>query len=219
MIIEFFGFPGSGKTTICNKFVKKIQKDNKDVIRGTFDHLEVRKRVLFKLFYSFISFFINPKFFAKNLYFFVCSKANYKTKVTDFINLTYLYARYFTFRNSNKIVVFDQGLLQAYWSVLTFSSNELLEYDNSILFKYIDKVIVLEIDWEQNLERLFSREDQRSRVQRQVSEMEFHYGKFLEVKESLNELKIPYTIYLNSSKNVKKNVKKIKRKINFSQYD
>lgn len=203
MIIEFFGFPGSGKTTICNQFVKKLNKDDQKVIRGTFDHLGVFPRIVCKLFYSFLCFFISPHFYIKqgNLTF------------ADFLNVTYLYSRYSLFKNSDKIVVFDQGLIQAYWSIIAFTE-EGKKYDYKFLFEKIDIIVILEIDIEKNLERLFLREDKRSRVQKkEAEELELYFKKFLMVKESLNELNISYKLYLDSEKRVKKNVKKIRKEI------
>lgn len=134
-------------------------------------------------------------------------------KITDFLNVTYLYSRYAGLKESDKIVVFDQGLIQAYWSVLTFTEGGEMEYDYNLLFKNVDMVIILEMDAEQNIERLFSREDKKSRVQKEAEGMEIYFKKFLMVKEILNELNIHYKLYLDSGKKVKKNVKKIKKKI------
>lgn len=210
MIIEFFGFPGSGKTTICNRFVKKLNKDDQKVIRGTFDHLGAFPRIVCKLFYSFLCIFISPYFYIKNLTFFIKQG---KLAAADFLNITYLYSRYSLFKNSDKIVVFDQGLIQAYWSIIAFAEEE-KEYDYKFLFEKIDIIVILEIDIEKNLERLFLREDKRSRVQKkEAEELEQYFKKFLMVKESLNELNISYKLYLDSEKKVKKNVKKIRKEI------
>src|SRR5690554_2725657 len=121
MIIEFFGFPENGKTTICNRFVKKLKIDNRKVVRGTFDHLTAFERVSCKLFHSFLCFFISPIFYIKNILSFLGVKNGAKLSFSDFLNVTYLYARYSLFKNTDKIVVFDQGVIQAYWSILIFS--------------------------------------------------------------------------------------------------
>lgn len=216
MIIEFFGFPGSGKTTICNRFVKKLNKDDQKVIRGTFDHLGTLERVVCKLFFSFLCIFINPYFYLKNIFFFLKPRKGKRMGVADFLNVTYLYSRYFMYKKSKKIVVFDQGLIQAYWSIVVFVEDE-KEYNYNLLFKHIDVIVILEIDMEKNLERLFMREDKRSRIQKEEAEgMEFYFKKFLMVKEGLNELDVPYKIYLDSEKKAKKNVKKIRKKIIFN---
>lgn len=212
MIIEFFGFPGSGKTTICNKFIKKLKKDDRKVIRGTFDHLGSFKRITFKLFYSFLCLFISPKFYTKNLLFFLEMKSGRKTAITDFLNVSYLYARYSVLKKTEKIVVFDQGLIQAYWSVFTFTEAG-REYDYHLLFKNIEMVIILEMDLGQNIERLFSREDKRSRVQKKTENIDIYFKKFLIVKDTLSELSIQHRLYLDSGRKVKKNVRKIKKKM------
>lgn len=213
MIIEFFGFPGSGKTTVCNKFIKKLRKDNLRVVRGTFDHFGVFGRVVCKVFYSFMCFFFSPIFFLKNILFFSGIKNGTKISVSDFLNVTYLYSRYRFFQRTNKIVVFDQGLIQAYWSILAFKEIELPEYDYNHLFKNIDVVVILELDFEQNIERLFSREDKRSRAQKDTENMEIYFDKFLMVKEVLNELDVPYKLRVDSGKKVKKNVNRIRKKL------
>lgn len=213
MIIEFFGFPGSGKTTVCNKFIKKLKKDDLKVVRGTFDHFGVFRRVTYKLFYSVLCFFLSPVFYLKNLLFLSGIKNGTKITIADFLNVTYLYARYSFFRNTDRIVVFDQGVIQAYWSILAFTGVKLTEYDYNHLFKNIDVVVILELDLEQNIERLFSREDQRSRAQKETKNMELYFDKFLMVKEVLKELDVPYKLRLDSGRKVKKNVKRIRKKI------
>jgi len=215
MIIEFFGFPGSGKTTICNKFVKKINKNKNKVIRGTFDHLGLIKRSVYKLFYSTLCLFISPSFYFKNIQFFFKISVKRKIMIGDFLNMTYLYSRYSILKHSKKIIVFDQGLIQAYWSILVFAEDG-ENYDYQHLFKNLDTVVILEMDQKQNVERLFSRKDQRSRVQKQFENIEFYFNKFLTVKKIIEELDFLNKLYLNSEKKPKKNAKRIKKNIKYA---
>lgn len=212
MIVEFFGFPGSGKTTICNRFIKKLEKDGKKVARGTFDHLGFLERIIYKLTYSVLCFFVTPVFYIKNIFCFLGIRKGTKMSFSDFLNITYLFARYFMYKNTDKIVVFDQGLIQAYWSILIFAKGG-KEYNYDFLFKNVDVVIVLEIDLEQNMERLLSREDKSSRIQQKTANMEFYFKNFLMLKEALAEMDIPYKLYIDSGEKVKKNVKKIKKEV------
>lgn len=156
MIIEFFGFPGSGKTTITNQLIKQLKIDGYKVRRGTFDHMVKPQRVLYKSLYSLLCLFKNPQFFFYNLsYFYKHPRDNVK-KLSFFLNATYLYSRYQTCRKKDIIVVFDQGLFQIYLSIITFLQQS-KKYNKDNLLKYLDKVVLIELNFKENQRRLLGR--------------------------------------------------------------
>ena len=210
MIIEFFGLPGSGKTTITEHLIHKMKSKNFHVIRGTFDHLSTNKRIFNKLIFSFLCLFLNPLFYIKNIFFFFDFSLNRKINITDFVNITYLYSRYFVFANSEKLIFFDQGLTQAYWSTLSFINNG-KEYDFELLFKKITNVIIVELDESINKERLFHRNDKRSRLQNNIEYWNVYYNNFNNTKEKLVVNQV-FKI-LNSKSSVNHNVEILEKLI------
>lgn len=198
MIIEFFGMPGSGKTTIVNQWIGSLKESGINVSRGNFDHLSSRKRILKKIYYSFLFMFKDPIFYFYNLNH--CLKVH-RFKMSffnDFINVTYLLSLYEKYKRSTSLIVFDQGILQSYWSLKNFSIVE-KEYNNEKLFSYIDKVIILEIDKEENQYRLKNREDKRSRMQKSSSN---NFDSFI---NSHNDIIKSYTSLRGSSNIIKLN--------------
>lgn len=158
MIIEFFGFPGSGKTTLSNELIHQLELKRIKVVRGTVDHLGFFRRVFLKGFYCFLCLFLNPSFWLKNLNIIF----RYKS-FRDFLNLTYLFARYTSLSQGDKLVVFDQGLLQAYWSIVTFTGYK--NFNLNYLVVKLEKVVILKLDSEENFLRLSQREEKHSRSQ------------------------------------------------------
>ncbi len=198
MIIEFFGMPGSGKTTIVNQWIISLKQSGINVSRGNFDHFSSRKRIFKKIYYSFLFMFKDPIFYFYNLNH--CCKAH-KFKISffnDFINITYLLSLYKKYRNSTSLIIFDQGILQSYWSLKNFSIVE-KDYNSEKLFSYIDKIVLLEIDKEENQYRLKNRDDKRSRIQKNSSN---NFDSFI---NSHNDIIKSYTSSGGSSNIIKLN--------------
>lgn len=207
MIIEFFGFPGSGKTTLSNELIKTIKNENCDVIRGTFDHHNSFSRIGLKVFYCVLSIFYNYRFFFHNFKIFIATsnKANFSPK--DFLNVTYLYARYSKFKKSKNIIVFDQGLCQAYLSILTFNDN--IEYNFEKILDVLDTVIILDLEYQKNKERLLKRGNNVSRVEKNVEMIEDLYRKYVKIYKSIRFSTIPNQYTIDANRDIFDNVKYI----------
>lgn len=208
MIIEFFGFPGSGKTTICNALITSLEKENKIVIRGTFDHLDKVHRVFSKFFFSFLCLVLSPKFFFQSIHFLIKSRS-----IGDFLNLTYLYARYAYYKNTDKIVVFDQGLMQAYLSIASFTKSSVV-YNPKLLLEQLDRLIVLELDFHSTKERLLSRTDKSSRAQKDMESLRGFYQKYESVEKQITAKLSNSQMYkLNSSQSIEQNIMRIRKRL------
>lgn len=162
MIIEFIGFPGSGKTTISNKLISR-SAGSTVIIQGTFDHKMPVVRIPLKLLYSFLCFVLKPRFFFYNLNFFIHSGLSKGIK--DFVNITYLSARYICYMNSKKLVIFDQGLVQAYFSLMIFNKR-FEDYDFKYLTELVDYIVILNLSIDLVFKRIKERNTRKSRVDR-----------------------------------------------------
>lgn len=208
MIIEFFGFPGSGKTTICNGLITSLEKDNKTVIRGTFDHLGKVHRVFSKVLFSFLCLVLAPKFYFQSIHFLIKSRS-----IGDFLNLTYLYGRYAYYKNTDKIVIFDQGLMQAYLSIASFTKSSVV-YNPKPLLEQLDRLIVLELDFDSTKERLLSRADKSSRAQKNMESLQGYYQKYESVGEEITAHLSNSQMYkLDSSQPIDQNIMRIRKRL------
>jgi RecA/RadA recombinase len=130
--IEFYGLPGIGKTTV----VKELQSNSK---------LNGKKNIIFIIgTNSFnISSFIRKCYFVTTLL--IKRKGNLKILIEIYnsgqdsvltflklaFNFLWIESLYMYYKDKNKIVVLDQGLIQAYWSLLYSSKKEIkLKYKN-----------------------------------------------------------------------------------------
>lgn len=209
MIIEFYGFPGSGKTTILNHFIENLDPDSYSIHQGTFDHLKSYSRLLLKLLYSSACFFIHPKFYLYNLFFLLKSNRYSLRFINDFINVTYLFSRYKQFSKSDKVVIFDQGLVQAYWSIKCFSEND-KEYDFNKIKNYIQKVIIVSLDLSINKERISQRNQGKSRAESHKDDLSFLNNQFNGIKNTLEKDSIVQQhLYIDSSRGLDDNASEI----------
>ena len=111
MYVEFFGLPGSGKTTICNALAKKLKEERVDVIfqkkefmknskiyRHTIPILYVFLRLKFHIFKFFLFLFSNFKKWENN----------------DLMIRYYFLHNYFiNYFSGNKILLSDQGIINS----------------------------------------------------------------------------------------------------------
>lgn len=204
MIIEFFGFPGSGKTTISNAFIKELEENDIGVVRGTFDHLSKIKRVFWKTLFSGLSIFYNTEFFIRSILFFIKNRS-----LSDFLNITYLYSRYSYCKNTNKIVIFDQGLTQAYLSIYSFTKRG-KGYDSFFLFKKIDRLILLQLNFDENIKRLSTRKGKSSRAQKNKANIQELWKSYKKIENQIiSQLNSNQILEIDSEKLTEENIERL----------
>jgi len=108
MVIEFFGVPGSGKTTAARELIKDLAKNEIAVICFIGDISPIRKVLL--ILRMVLSFKLNLKFFLD------ISNLSFR----DVANLLYVQSIYLASRN--KIVLIDQGFVQALISAKIYNA-------------------------------------------------------------------------------------------------
>lgn len=161
--IEFYGLPGIGKTTV----VKELQSNSK---------LNGKKNIIFIIgTNSFnISSFIRKCYFVTTLL--IKRKGNLKILIEIYnsgqdsvltflklaFNFLWIESLYMYYKDKNKIVVLDQGLIQAYWSLLYSSKKEIkLKYKN---YSYNILSVFLCVDYSIWEKRIMKRNSKRSRL-------------------------------------------------------
>ncbi len=197
MIIEFYGFPGSGKTTICNELKPLLDstKLNSVIYEGlTRKPIQKLRKNIIKFF--FLLFFLSTK---PGVCLDLATKI-FKTrqeKISDFIkvtfNILYLFGLYSYNSNRREIIIVDQGLWQAVWSIM-YSQRAENNIDKIIaifsLFKF--RVVLINCDISEVMMRINNREVEKSRLAKNI-----YNGKLMEksIDNHLFICEILYKLY------------------------
>lgn len=175
--IEFYGLPGSGKSTISHIIAEELRKENNFIVEEpTYNILYSNskvKRILSKILYSLFLLFINPISFLKLMK--LIKDNGYKGKeiYKQFANIAYKIVIY-KFQKQNHIYIWDEGLIQSALSLSMFNNIKAnTNYNNLFLIlnkKVIIKKIFLNVDKETVKQRLELRENKHSRVEKMNGE-------------------------------------------------
>lgn len=158
--VEFYGLPGSGKTTI----VKELQKEFKNKeIEGVIFYTGQPKFSLYNVAKKVVS-----------ILYLIVSGDVFKNATIDMIkihsrigmrllfNFLWLKSLYLRFEKKDAIVVMDQGMVQSFWSLLYDSEEQLPVRNYNQSFEVY--LVHLSLPYEIWSNRLLSRETNRSRV-------------------------------------------------------
>lgn len=179
--VEFYGIPGSGKTTIAKNIIRKIRRHNlnTNILNIELEKENRLKRVFIKMIFIKIYIlrhpFLSIKLFLRTLK--TKQKSN-KDFMTVFANLIFILGLYDV--NKTKINVLDQGLIQAIWAIIYSSNNK----DNKDLFanlinlslKTINdeiNIIIVNTDSKLAIKRLIQRDSGSNRLYKKVEESDF----------------------------------------------
>ncbi len=170
--IEFYGLPGSGKSTISHIIAENLKNKGIVIVEPSYDFLyKISKihRLIKKIVYMMVLLVINPGSFVKLRK--LVSKNGYKgiNLYKQVANIAYKIVMY-KFPKKNCIYFWDEGLVQSAISLSMF--NSVNSQDNltqliSIVKKNVNiKKILLIVDNETAKKRLELREGKHSRVER-----------------------------------------------------
>ncbi len=171
LFVEFYGLPGCGKSTISHILAKRLREDGFTVEEPSFieDHRPKFMRKLIKLIYGCYGYVFHHTTFRK------ISNIVYKNgymgieKFTQTVNVLQK-VNFYRRENAKKIVIWDQGIIQAAISLSVTEHVEafdnyryLREFlsNNSSLFR-----VYMPIDKNVALERMADRKTNDSRVER-----------------------------------------------------
>lgn len=143
IILDFYGLPGSGKSTISHNFADMLRKKGYKVEEPSWK-LDMQysklRRVLTKLFFSTLYFFYHPFMALKAIKCSGIHQCNFIQKIKYWINISYtLY-----YMNNVKIdyLIFDEGINQAIISLYSTSSMSNYCDCKKILISNISSMII-----------------------------------------------------------------------------
>jgi adenylate kinase family enzyme len=204
LVIEFIGMPGSGKSTLCDQVYNDL-KNEYDIINFTSEITKKNKssRIIIKLYYFFTFFLMHPSLFIKLL------TKIYRTEqktLRDFVKVSF--NLYFILgvleKKDNIIILFDQGILQAFWSIY-FNSKRNKNIDIVKLLKYYFPDLVVEVSVRKEIlkNRLLTRNG-NSRFENKKFDFNLNYLKssnyFKEIINYINKYNLKYLNIDNNTK-------------------
>ncbi|MDC7221309.1 MAG: AAA family ATPase [Spirochaetales bacterium] len=224
MIFEFTGLPGSGKSTICEDLESWLKEQGYEVVNWLYHTARWNKwhRIAHKLKLIFKFQFAHPILFQLARRIVKRSRQKgMKDSLSQYLNILYvgaLYWRYNKDRYHNKIVLFDQGKLQALTSLI-FRSEEkdiALLIPPSLREEHPNDVIIhIDVTPEEILSRLEKRTGTQSRIERMNPEDRLAaLQKFEKAEESVLENEFLYkTLFRIDGKGLGKQelLKKVKQ--------
>ena len=210
MIIEFYGLPGAGKSTIAAALINLLEAEGRTIRRGVISNSRV-VRVFYKtlfaslgLFKRFLEIRVVSSVFRSNGF----TRAHFK----DVFNIAYLLG-YYSCDATGITYIMDQGLIQG----LAVAKNleAISEQKNSKLFKGLDLVIQVQLDPDVSLSRLENRNSRKSRLENLVNK-DLYIGDWLQNSVQLDSIIRHLNIgsfRVDSSKSVDGNAIKCQQRI------
>lgn len=126
MILEFIGLPASGKTTLAKKVYKELNKDG-NVIYPLYSLYQKRwfTRNLYKIIFVTFYCLINIKMLFQVIS--IIAKSRQFRMIDNFrltFNLLFFLSVREIYKNSDKIVIFDEGIVHHIWAVCVNSKSK-----------------------------------------------------------------------------------------------
>lgn len=167
--IEFFGLPGSGKSTIVNNLIKEVNISNLSYINLIHNISKKNKllRIVYKIYILIKELIYHPIITLKLSHRILKTKQN---GILDYIkvlvNYFYIINIYRTSKNKNKKIILSQGIFQAIWSIAISAKNQI---DIEQLIEGVelpDLVVIVKIDYSLMKKRLELRKGNQSRLEK-----------------------------------------------------
>jgi adenylate kinase family enzyme len=176
VIVEFYGLPGVGKSTISHEVVSILSRNNVVVVEETrnVDTVTgVLSRQIIKLLLAIKNIALKPiAKFRLIIQLLGIKQSSVLSTIKLLINYLYICQIYKNCENKSSIKIIDQGLLQAAWSLLLENSsdanidsvNRLLKDEINEIKKNTYIVVILEADVNILVERILKRKHGFSRL-------------------------------------------------------
>ena len=184
VIVEFFGLPGIGKSTVSHELASLLSSKKIEVVEET-RNIDVKKKPFYrqsiKILFAIKNIISNPsvrfRLIVEQL---GVDQKNIKSKIKLIVNYLYICQIYENCESKNGVKIIDQGLLQAAWSLLVEKGDDRdIENIKSHLKEDIKKIkknsyiiINLEADERLIVERINKRINGKSRMDTLTNEKE-----------------------------------------------
>lgn len=172
-ILEFYGIPGSGKSTVSHILASLLKEQGLTVVEGSYilDHkISVHRRKALKLIYSFFWITKNVNDAISIIKYFI-GFLSIKDTIDNAINI--FYKKYIVEKNKNSsFIIFDEGLVQGAISACIGTKKDVIE-----CYKIIKRGvngntigIYIKVDEKAALNRMNGRQSNDSRVEKEHCE-------------------------------------------------
>lgn len=170
--VEFFGLPGSGKTTISHQLADRLRMNGFTIFEPTYS-LAFKRLLFFRKLYQFIQlirFIIkNPKAYKFLTEIIENNKCNRIEKLNQLFNVAYKLLIYEKAKSG--IYFWDEGLLQSAISLSVNTNNDIKTIRNRFFNKNTNMITVyIKIDCNIAIERMNKRPTNDSRTEKLNSE-------------------------------------------------
>ncbi|MEO1024708.1 MAG: AAA family ATPase [Pseudomonadota bacterium] len=171
-VIEFFGLSGVGKTTVARAVLQELRKSGSDVA-GIEDYLGTRRRPYARHARRLLLCALEAPTIISNFRVLWSFLAVRQERIFDHAKIAYnvctLMAVMARARRAGKVLLLDEGLIQAIWSALLYARSATNAEPAAELLKNLDnwptEVVVLSSTTELTRARLEERESKHSRLQ------------------------------------------------------
>lgn len=168
-IIEFFGLPSSGKSTLAQNLAIELEKNNVSYYNIVYDvsHKSKPYRIFCKSFILFKELLKSPhKFFKQISIIYNTRQKNLKDLIKVIVNwffITNIIKENIANKDRKGYVILDQGVIQAIWSI-NFNSEREVDYHEILKYTDIPDYMVIVNANEENInKRLLARIGEQSR--------------------------------------------------------
>lgn len=230
MIVEFIGLPASGKSTLAKSIYNELKNKKTYNIEIIYPLSELYKkkwitRNVFKLFAVIKHCILNFKDLIK--VYTVVTKSQQKNRSDIYrliFNLLFYLHNINNFKNSNKLVIFDEGLAHHLWAISINSEVNDLKYIENFIEGYIEDYIAMIIKVECPLhivqERMLARRDNNSRHIHLANNLKKSYDNLNEIIKLFIKNKQSFIVVRNENESdITKNSILITKKIVEWQYN
>lgn len=203
VVLDFYGLPGSGKTTLSHKIAEKLSYSSNTIAEPSYnyDHkLNPLCRKLKKLFDSFCFSITNFKCFVA-----IVNIVRNNTTLgigcfSDIINITTKVAMISRYQNKRDYIVFDEGIAQAAISLVIDTpekaSNVFQDICKLLDTPYCIKLVRVDCKRDVALDRVLKRKSNDTRVEKMDNEIEMnrYMEKFEKAVNSINAITVTSSV-------------------------
>lgn len=198
VILDFYGLPGSGKTTLSHEIAEKLSCSHSTIAEPSYDYdhkLNPLCRKLKKFFDSFFFGVTHFKHFAAIVSIVKNNTASGAELFSDIINITTKIAMISRYQKKRDYIVFDEGIAQAAISLMIDNpekaGNVFQDICKLLDEPYCIKLVRVECKPDVALDRVLKRKTNDTRVEKMNSEIHMYHfmEQFEEAVKSIDEIK------------------------------
>ena len=211
IVLDFFGLPGSGKSTISHELAILLKEEGFIVSEPSYDldhtyskYVRMIKKLIFATLWIILHFDVS-----RILVGYLLKKQCLKQSISNIVNIGYK-RMYIELNKKTDILIFDEGLAQGAVSACFLNDLDIFETYNIITDKIKFKIIniYVYVTNDKAIERMKARNTFNSRIEQEQDES-VRISMMSEFYNLCNKLELNGKIFINSQKNIDINVQKL----------